>query len=283
MFVKLAARFILILFVIGTACGITYWLMSGEAVLAESSERVGTLQASRGLPESSENSSPGADEPEQSLLSLVWQAVTAGDFLDTQRWVQETGQFVEEDLEVYQSYALETLREMALEGDLRAITVLARKLRGYGAAEDARVLVIWGAIHGSIGLLLEQARLEVYPPHVLARSVDPDFTFDGWRTLLESERRYIEALAFVEVARIRGDRNRVDDHRRHVINVFEQMLERELDLTEQDWALVNARAREIYAELQAERHRQGLGDFDNRTPLIEELVHQQMKKDKKGK
>ena len=165
----------------------------------------------------------------------------------------------------YNSYDSETLEKMSDGGDLKAMYVLAKKLRkehgkGFSAAEP----YIWkSAIYGSTAALVEIGQHH-------ANRIRLNET-------LEERRKYaVDAFSYYQAAAMRGDRTGVVEYAYFTMRVLD--LER-FNPTQEEKVLIQVKATEIYRRLSSERNQMGLGDFDTTTP---EVVDRFLAKEKKS-
>lgn len=159
----------------------------------------------------------------------------------------------QQDEKIYESYDIATLESLSNSGDVRAMTHLAERYakdfidkgepdKGF---ELRNQLYFKAASYGSTDALLKLG---------LAANTG---TF---KSQFQGRELALEALAYYEVAAMRGDR-------------FGKVLlgnlpvrENELVLTDADYAYIETRAEEIYQGLQRKRHELELGEFDNEVP-----------------
>lgn len=159
----------------------------------------------------------------------------------------------QQDEKIYESYDIATLESLSNNGDVRAMTHLAERYakdfidkgepdKGF---ELRNQLYFKAASYGSTDALLKLG--------LAANTGTLKSRFQGRELALE-------ALAYYEVAAIRGDRFG------KVLLGSLPVRENELALTDADYAYIETRAEEIYQGLQHKRHELGLGEFDNEVP-----------------
>lgn len=202
------------------------------------------------------------DERERSGLSVQNKAKafsvygTAQEEAEVKKWCSARGAKCAlewQDDKIYESYDITTLESLSNSGDVRAMTHLAERYakdfidkgepdKGF---ELRNHLYFKAASYGSTDALLKLG-LAAYTGTL--------------RSPLQGRELALEALAYYEVAAVRGDR-------------FGKLLlgslpvkENELVLTDADSAYIETRAEEIYQDLQRKRRELGLGEFDNDVP-----------------
>lgn len=165
-------------------------------------------------------------------------------------WEEARGRYSDEDLAEYKSYDVDTLRQLADSGDLKAMMALAQLLitppyvEQYDSAEHFDLLNK-AAVHGST------YALELYAITLGVNSTQGN-------TKIQHD-ALLEVLAWGGVAALRGD---------VLPNSTLVALHKDAyrSLTEKDKHAIHDRALTIYDNLQAERLKLGLGEFDNTIP-----------------
>lgn len=160
----------------------------------------------------------------------------------------------EKDNQIYETYDTTTLEAMAKNSDIRAMHHLADRYAteyiAKGQTEKGfelqNQMFIKSATYGS-----------TYGLNRLSLAASSGSLFYPKKTDRTSA---LEALAYIEVAAIRGDKFEKVISTKDIINSHN------LVITEEDHAYINKRTNEIYQSLQAKRHELGLGDFDNNVP-----------------
>lgn len=147
----------------------------------------------------------------------------------------------------YKTYSEEVLKQLADNGDLKALHLLAR----WAPLDESRALLTKAAIHGSTFALFG-----------LSNRVDTGGELVE-KKIPEDKRRpiLIEAAAYIHVAAMRGD---LKSAKFQGISSLESIYD--MKLTDQDIEQVKSRAQEIYDSLESERIALGLGKFDNSIP-----------------
>lgn len=150
----------------------------------------------------------------------------------------------------YDSYDQVTLEKLAATGDMRAMHALARvyvdtahlHLPEYGF--DAAINQLWNAtVHGST-----QAFTDI--------AIDIDVrVYDHEKDEVKKRAAGLEELALYKVQELRGDRMASNSY-----------VEKRVNPSSTEQQFINARAQQIYNELQEKRRALGLGDFDNSVP-----------------
>lgn len=166
-------------------------------------------------------------------------------------WREQHGYFSQSDMQTYKAYSMDTLENLANDGDLKAIHALAELKVKEGDVEKVRDVYLRGAVLGSTAALSMAGRIT--RPHLDMSKYQRDGGEKRFRLDM------LEALSLLEVALIRGDRGE---------SVSEQLREmkKEISLTQEDEETINKRAAEIYSDLESKRYAIGLGPFDNNVP-----------------
>lgn len=156
----------------------------------------------------------------------------------------------------YKNYDSETLQKLSETGDVRAMHILSDRA---GSLDESRKILHRAAVFGSTEALTQMGTIEQIN--------------NGIREMNPEERKEIimESLSYYEAAEIRGDWwPKIQNH--------ESLLERfSVELSQQEKDRVVRRGKEIYDELQENRYKLGLGNFDNSVPdevikFYEEMV-----------
>lgn len=171
------------------------------------------------------------------------------------RWKAERGwhDLLSEDLNGapdYRTYSRDMLEQLGEQGDLRALHALSRL--PISPVERQNVLTK-AAVHGSTFALFQ-----------LSNGVNAAPNYEPNPTEERKRQATLEALAYVEVARMRGEGGLVDAKVKEIEQTFQS------PLTESEVKLLENRIEEIYNNLANERRQLGLPEFDNSThPLAE--------------
>lgn len=172
------------------------------------------------------------------------------------RWKAERGWFdmLASDLNGapdYRTYPRDVLEKLGEAGDLRALHTLARLPI---SPQERQNVLTKAAVHGSTFALFQ---LSNNVSSELGREDNPS----------ESRKRQVlvDALAYAEVARVRGEGKSTVDSKAQQIQDFLQQTP-----TEADVKLLEKRINDIYRNLEDQRKQLGLSEFDNSThPLVE--------------
>lgn len=169
------------------------------------------------------------------------------------RWKAERGwhDMLSEDLNGapdYRTYSKETLERLGEQGDLRALHALVRL--PISPAERQSFLTK-AAVHGSTFALFQ-----------LANAVSSEPNYEANPTEERKRQAIIEALAYVEVARMRGEGMSVNGK----IQEIQETLQ--FSPTKPEVKLIETRTQEIYNDLADQRRQMGLPEFDNSTPPV---------------
>ncbi len=169
-------------------------------------------------------------------------------------WLRSRGYFGSDDLELYAAYDISALEELSAGGDLLASYALYYKhLQAYDL-ESARAAAYEGVLHGStrnISIVANEYLAEALSPS----DEQPDTSRANW----------IRALAWYEVAGIRGDTD-MYEHGRDVA------VREGVELTVEERGEVLALAQDFYNKLEQERRERGMVPYDN-TPANPAIVY----------
>lgn len=241
--------------------GYTFYMQYESYELPHSAERVFAQDlAKKTLATQSEAVAVTSPQPNSSALEQTVAQVdspaspmTFTEFREVEDWNKSRGYIDRKDREVYESYSEEALFAMANEGDIYAFDEMAsRAIDAGGRREQAFQLYYRAATFGSTAALADMTIFTV-----------PDSANKD-----EAVRRaaVIETLAILSVGALRGDPRvgigGVEGYKRRYEHFYG-----ELNLTEEESQKIAARAKEYYDVMLEERHKLGLGDFDNSTPV----------------
>jgi hypothetical protein len=167
-------------------------------------------------------------------------------------WTRSRGVISEEDLNYYRYYDRKTLESFAASGDLKAIDLLFDM---EFLNEDENHLASYYARQGAIrGSIVDISRLVIF------------LHYDELLSPEENQHNFYEALALCKIQELRGDELFSAQETAGVISGYERYVKNKIVLTSEEQQKINQRAQEIYDEWQAERHKLGIGDFDNSRP-----------------
>jgi len=189
--------------------------------------------------------------PVKEYTTLFGNPVQAAEVAD---WFASRGSYDFSDKNLtYKSYDKLTLEQLAAEGNMRAMHALADFYLDpenieYGGFDPA-IEQFWNAaIYGSTGALANLAHIHKIKVYETINSID------GKKSAA------IEFLALYKTASLRGDRwSELSD-----VPTFLKMANIHLPPDDQD--KIEARAKEIYNDLESKRNAKGLGNFDNSMP-----------------
>lgn len=170
---------------------------------------------------------------------------------DVKNWFGDRGYNIWGAIKEYDSYNEETLKNLADNGDLRALSVLEKLYSSkntYEGHKMAQAIREKSAIYGSTDALATLGTVK----HSEFMSLPA--TDEGRTPAL------IEALAFYQAAQLRGDSLSYFTSGNYLINNNGNLL------TGDDYQKINTRAQEIYSDLESKRIELGLGKFDNSVP-----------------
>lgn len=162
--------------------------------------------------------------------------------------MKKWGYFSDKDKEVYNTYDEKTLQELGDNGDLLALTVLMeRSMMNFNveSLEKTFAAIEKAAVYGSTPALRNRA---IAVPVSMYEEGS-----EGYRAAMR------ESLALYEVGLIRGDP-------RFRGYIREKLRDTSYKISDEDQALIDLRAKEIYDHLTQKRKALGLGGFDNSMP-----------------
>lgn len=203
------------------------------------------------LPGGTEVSRGGSVLPPALLKKLSSSQILQLEY-DQARWNEERGYFSQEHYDQYATYDNEVLSQLAREGDLLALDILADNHQAQGERAQAAHLRWIAAIHGSTAALNDLATMH---------------QVQLWKDGLGDERRtehLIGMLAHAEVSAMRGDRT----------GVWTQLMglhQEKITLEESVIKKSSSVARELYSELESQRAALGLNGFDNSKDALTEF------------
>lgn len=189
--------------------------------------------------------SSGVNEPPK---AEPWNSPAGYEHVD--KWRESRGYFSDTDFQMYENYGIETVKQLASEGDVKALRTLVRMYTTKG--EDPELIMSTlreAAIRGSSEALILVG--------MIAGSSRDSYKFKGPDGDALYKREVLESLAIFKAASIRGDRA-----------VDERITETrsQLTLTLDDERYIEQRGTEIYNEMEEKRKTLGLGPFDNSLP-----------------
>ena len=166
------------------------------------------------------------------------------------RWKASRGWYdtSDENQDDYKTYTEDTLKQLAENGDLKALHLLAK----WAPEDTSKRLLVKAAVYGSTFALINLKN------HVVAHSgITKEMPEDSKRPVL------IEAAAYLVVAAMRGDLL----HSKYMgIGSLESRYN--MKFNDDDLKLAVNRAQQIYNSLESERIALGLGQFDNSIPPV---------------
>lgn len=157
----------------------------------------------------------------------------------------------------YRTYSRDMLEQLGEQGDLRALHTLSRL--PISPAERQNVLTK-AAVYGSTFALFQLSNLVSAEPNY-----EPNPTEERKRQAI------VEALAYVEVARIRGEGGSVDGKVKEIAQTFQS------HLSDSEVERLENRTWEIYSDLANQRKQLGLPEFDNSAHPVAEAYDRYMK------
>ncbi len=153
----------------------------------------------------------------------------------------------------YENYSDDSLKEMAKNGDLKALEVLTTRAFDAGDEKAATLYMSMAVVHGST---TELASLTIYTKPRRGNEETEELRRPA----------ALETLAVTKVAALRGDTRTFNVTQNSFIQSYKRNYDVDLVLTQEEQQFVDNRAQEIYNKFQEVRHAKGLGDFDNTEP-----------------
>ncbi|PUA28528.1 MAG: hypothetical protein B0W54_19000 [Cellvibrio sp. 79] len=175
------------------------------------------------------------------------------------RWDDERGYISGNDMQIYQSYSEETLKDLSDSGDVKAMIMLGSYyIQKENKPEESAAQYHKAAVYGATSVFADLAS----KAQIDALSNETDKTDEG------REQVVTEVMALYKVVAMRGDPRGSTANINAYQEVYKVRYKQELSLGEDQLNKIDLRAKAIYDELQKERHQLGLGDFDNSTPDV---------------
>ncbi len=198
-------------------------------------------------------------------------SITFTEYRELRDWDAARGYFSADELEDYEAYNEQTLKNLAAEGDIKAMNVLSSYyMQKDYRPEEARALDYKAAVYGATSVFADLAN----NAHAdMQRNEIIDETYKNPERRKEG---VIEVLAYYKVAAMRGDPRASIPHMSSYKKLHKIRTGEELALSPEMLDKIDSRAKEIYDELVRARRELGLGEFDNSTP-------ETVKKDYEGK
>lgn len=174
------------------------------------------------------------------------------------RWKAEHGWFdlLSEDFNGapdYRNYSQDVLEKLAVEGDLRALHTLARKPM---PTVERKGILTKAATYGSTFALIQ-----------IANGITSQKDFIPNPTEENKRLAIVDALAYVEVVKMRGDTTEGKEKATIIQNVYH------FEPSESENRLIQEKAQSIYNDLNSKRRELGLDEFDNSVPPLIEAYH----------
>jgi hypothetical protein len=243
-------------FVIFMAAGSLFFLWFRQSFLVgiNSAEKLDTVNISSsvnaGFKEGVSISKSATAPALEKLTSIDRERISA--------WRRSRGYFSDAELNDYNTYDIATLKKLALDGDFKALELVARYKMSHG--EEAYTDFYYAALHGSTHAFL-----------ALSFLIENKFVMENL-TDQEKTKYSIDALALLRAAGIRGDETLASD------DVASFKRRRGFNPTPEQQVEIDRLTQEIYDRLVAQRVGMGLPEFDN-TPSPE--IHKMVELNKK--
>lgn len=214
------------------------WSNTVTAVASEASVSSSAAASDALIPATSEDPISTWQPDDQAAQAQVTE------WLVSRGWHSMYGLDVQDD---YDAYSPEVLQTLAEQGDIRAIHKVASRAP---AAEQNRLLTK-AAVYGSTLAFSELATGVLVDSGIKADSRES-----------EKKSAVVTAMAYLEVAKIRGDSTA------SILKFVDPEARYRLTLTDVDKQQISQEAQRIYADLEQQRISLGLGEFDNTVPPV---------------
>lgn len=217
-------------------------------IAVQTESRIAIPQTVTPLPTTGDNISSQQSTVNDLQNSPPWNSPAGYEHVD--KWRESRGYFSDTDFAIYENYGIETIKQLAASGDVKALRTLAKIYTAQG--EDPELIISTlreTAIHGSTEALILVGMIAKNPRHF------PQFNGPDGDELYKKD--MLESLAIFKAASIRGDRE-VD------MRITEARAE--LTLSPEDDRYIEQRGAEIYKDMEEKRKALGLGPFDNSVP-----------------
>lgn len=225
----------------------------------EPTSKEGEFHSSSSQPlDASPNNETASTFEAATLISESGKEITKNEAIEMLLWQQErgypaldaSGNPAPSD---YEQYTDATLGEMVKGGDKKAMQTLGERFRNAGNFDMAETLFFEAAVRGNTKSLIDIANIYISKTHQKSN------------TPLSNTTDLATAAIWLRVAVLRGDIQANFLIKMYKLNdvKFEQMD-------------IDALAKKLYNKLAQERLNQGLGEFDNSTPLAIKKLYSQM-------
>lgn len=204
-----------------------------------------------------ENPSENIVNPSR-MVPMEWRPGDKAQLEQLLRWKADRGWFdlLSEDFNGapdYRNYPNDALEKLAEEGDLRALHTLARQPI---KTEEYIEILTKAATYGSTYALIQ-----------IANGITTQKEFIPNPTEENKRLAIIDALAYVEVVKMRGDITASKEHAMTIQNAYHFVP------SEGESQLIQEKAQVIYNDLNSKRKELGLEEFDNSVPPLIESYH----------
>lgn len=166
-----------------------------------------------------------------------------------EKWRESRGYFSDTDFQMYENYGIETVEQLAMDGDIKALRTLVRMYLTKGESELIMSTLRETAMRGSSEALILVGMIE--------ESSRDSYEFKVPDGDVHYKKKMLESLAIFKAASMRGDRE---------VDVRITEARSKVTLTPDDDRYIEQRGTEIYNEMQEKRNALGLGPFDNSVP-----------------
>lgn len=225
--------------------------LAQEVIAHEVQEAKQSDQSEPSTPKLEQHTAQASEQVEHQKLDLPeYQALV--------RWQEERGYIAGEDYQTYQSYNDVTLKDLSNSGDVKAMLVLGANYTRERKPEESLAQFRKAATYGSTVALTHLAT----DAQAQAMRNDQDKTPEG------RERLVTEVMALQKVVSLRGDTSGSISNINAFKETYKTLYKEDLKISPEQLKQIDVRAKAIYLELEQERHRLGLGEFDNSEPDV---------------
>lgn len=204
------------------------------------------------MTEKLEGNGVASDMPEEGVPR------SAADVAVVQSWFKQVGFSLDGEKAYENAYSDDQLIAMANAGDVIAFDALSKRYLYRGETDKAFEYAERSIVYGSLnGISMMSSR----DTPILHED-------DSFEVRKEAKDMFKQKLAYLELMRLRGAGKLYAVHvdTKVVMDNFKVIYGEENPLSGTDYEEISANAKRLYDGYQEERHRLGLGDFDNELP-----------------
>jgi hypothetical protein len=191
-------------------------------------------------------------------------SITHADAQDNIAWHADRGYFSLDEQETYKNYDLAVLKDLAGNGDTRALNELANRSIESGDLVGAEGYFWDAAARGDSAVLLNLARLKQTSRSLEEQPLERKANDRG---------SALDGMALLELASLRGDIGLASVGRKIINNTYQFATGEPLELSDMENELIALRAKELYQDLQKKRNALGLRDFDDSSSKVVKEVY----------